>query len=129
MREHKFRAYDKKEKRWLHNYETLGGCSIFGETILLGAWMSEVRLEDLNYVEVTQFTGLRDKHGKEIYEGDILKCGENIVVVSWHDNFGSFCVSKSGWMYSHFFGEGINAKECEILGNIYENPELLDGGR
>lgn len=70
-----------------------------------------------------QHTGLRDKGGKEIYEGDILKYSgqskfyDSIKIVTWENKtaFNGFLISKS--------------TDYEITGNIYENPELLKGGQ
>lgn len=70
-----------------------------------------------------QFTGLKDKNGKEIYEGDILV--DNCIIV-WRDDLASFAIRKDGWMYDHYFGEAIDAGRCEVIGNIYENKELMN---
>jgi len=70
---------------------------------------------------IMQFTGLLDKNGKEIYEGDMVKTKRNAVyAVEWT----SFEDSTMG------YGEGVgfNIHEddnCEVIGNIYENPNLL----
>ena len=69
-----------------------------------------------------QYTGLKDKNGKEIYEGDLLK---QKIIVKWNEKFASWCLYREGWMFTHWFGESCNPEECEIIGNIYENPELL----
>lgn len=82
---------------------------------------------------LTQFTGLLDKHGKEIYEGDIVKGSyeyqdcfcDLIEEVKFFDcyftPFGAWFGDGSGTLYS----SSINPENFEIIGNIYENPELL----
>ncbi len=69
--------------------------------------------------DLMQFTGLFDKNGKEIFEGDILKLSEDInVVVRYSDKFGGFTTSEEG---TTLFGSHL----AEVVGNIYENPDLL----
>lgn len=71
-----------------------------------------------------QYTGLKDANGKEIYEGDIVRATDHrndnktyILTVEWEQ-----CATSSGWTLSSI---GWNQEELEIIGNIYENPELL----
>jgi uncharacterized phage protein (TIGR01671 family) len=75
---------------------------------------------------IMQFTGLKDKNGKEIYEGDILKDhlgGGKLRAVFWNDETARFEVEK-GWI-----GLGkTDQTSSEIIGNIYENPELITAG-
>jgi len=117
MREIKFRAWDKEEKSLITGDDNQG--SIFGEE---GGYF-DLR-EEPNRYELMQFTGLKDKNGKEIYEGDIL----NLPKTSYHLSFKVEVVFQDG----SFVGDSFLAKDLgelasksEIIGNIYENPELL----
>lgn len=81
-------------------------------------------------VELMQFTGLYDKHGKEIYEGDILKMRKDIPCeVRWSTEKAKFGVrfinthnftGKQYWFKSLEWA--VKQRYCEIIGNVYENP-------
>jgi len=70
-------------------------------------------------IDLMQYTGLKDKNGKEIYEGDIIRVydGENTEV--YYDD-GCFLVL--GFRADELY---LHEDTCEVVGNIYENPELL----
>lgn len=72
-----------------------------------------------------QSTGLVDKNGKEIFEGDIVHAyGEDtylIGVIEYFDN--AYCIKSKNGIYNLLW---TNAEQYEIIGNIYENPELLE---
>lgn len=79
-------------------------------------------LDSKNHV-VMQFTGLTDKNGVEIFEGDIIECWGYNLVVKWVDSDASF--------FAESFDQSICESgqewggDCEVIGNIYQNPELL----
>ena len=72
-----------------------------------------------------QFTGLKDKQGREIYEGDILRFDPKVWGQGNHHNLFAIEWAKQA---AGFIGHGVAAdwpRYCEVIGNIYENPELL----
>ena len=103
MREIKFRAWNKRMKR-----------------------MEPTRAFDTKQFPVMQFTGLLDKNGKEIYEGDILSAGDGgIFTVDFPYAAWAFSATPSS-KYIAYPAPWSNAKRMEIIGNIYENPELSE---
>jgi len=117
MREIKFRAWDEKNKIMIWKLE---GCSKSCGNIF--SW-------DSGYKHIMQFTGLKDKKGKDIYEGDIFKHSTwtndkgitqpVLYIVEWKD---------SGWGWKQIvpvMTMAFEISEVEVIGNIYENSELL----
>jgi uncharacterized phage protein (TIGR01671 family) len=110
----KFRAWDKEEKKMYfdvqNNYDNIREQTCFQD----------------NNLEFMQFTGLHDKNGKEIYEGDIVKMGT--------DKDMKFYISVIVYEAPEFLcknGKNLNTLfrnweyGYEVIGNIHENPELL----
>ena len=120
MREIKFRAWDKKEKKWIK--EKLLLLSESGKLYKLLGDNSGVEYYDMKYIDIVFFTGLKDKNEKEIYEGEILTNEiNNYECIFWK---GCFVAKLIGQKKKN---QGYLALEIlEKIGNIYENPELLE---
>ena len=131
MREIKFRAWDKNQKRWLDDvYIRLDGWAssmLSDDGGKNGLWEHDAGNHD--DIVLIQYTGLKDKNGKDIYEGDIIQTvaedGTKLskFQIDWRD--GAFRkLRDDGNIY---FAESCGVKHTEVIGNIHENPELLEG--
>ena len=71
-----------------------------------------------------QYTGLTDKNGKKIFEGDIITAGCNAAVVKYNESKAAFYIEDENC--EEYLGEEWET-DVEIIGNIHDNPELLKG--
>jgi len=106
-REIKFRAWDEKEKRFFFENVTLYGLIYYSY---------ETGKHDYGDLDWEQYTGYKDRDGKEIYEGDILQLNDSCpsFLVEWEK-------AGDGWGYN--FEEEDKFK---VIGHIHENPKLLE---
>lgn len=128
MRTIKFRAWDLKRKE-------------FNDCLRMNLDGSKIEEDDYgnlpnlkNDIILMQFTGLKDKNDTDIYEGDIINYIRNVdetfndtywqekggCIIEWNEEFAGFepfCIYRDE--------EYTKGKHCEVIGNIYENPELL----
>jgi|GEM_PF-584747 phage uncharacterized protein TIGR01671 len=156
-REIKFRAWDKVSKSFLWPWPK--GFNILGETTCFDLLVDQLkemrpavlRLDLLNDIEITQYTGLKDKNGKEIYEADILAIGDcytdavldggtgpteeyfHLAPVVFQDAcFGVMIQDEGGVLGKGFWSfpeieKYLGSITIKRVGNIHDNPELIEG--
>ena len=129
MREIKFRAWLKEDKKMV-NVETMD----FTDKSIQYLKKSEInnayilRRESFDDVELMQYTGVKDKNGKEIYEKDIIFCNKYKNIVVFFEN-GCFKVRYPKNDITNIIctlDTFLEKYKCKISGNIYENFELLE---
>ena len=128
----KFRAWDKE-------LQTMLDVSLidFKKGVLVGEhWkFGETNFMSFDEIELMQSTGLHDKNGKEIFEGDIISDGHMSRDIRHHQTLGFYTIDGNG--VEGFFGDTASLEDfeevskymsenIEIIGNAYENKELLE---
>lgn len=118
----KFRAWDKFDKVMRdvtlldYNQNFVG----YGYPIFMKSTM---------HMELMRSTGLLDKNGEEIFEGDIVDYKGRKAIVNWHGSYASFIyrfVDESHKRNAEWKPLYLAYMRCEIIGNIYKNPEFLE---
>ena len=116
----KFRAYDGGSLNRMYQPDEVmvggGNIWIIDEDSVAGDWIVN------NDLHLKQSTGLKDKNGKEIFEGDVVKCNGLLGTI---ESFKAMWIC-SFMKYNNYQKVGFFAQEIEVVGNIYENPELLE---
>lgn len=151
MREIKFRAWHKEEKV-LRRVEiiTIGkGAFVYGVNVGRDSYafvgegdekrpvMKVKAPEDgrfcyLEEIELMQYAGLKDKNGREIYEGDIMKRAPDgyeprlPFIVFWSEKVCAFMLRNEPQSWSEYITDRNLSERFEVIGNIYENANLLE---
>ena len=118
-REIKFRGKRIDNKKWVYGF------------LADEDYINDIDSIDLSSIEVDidtvgQFTGLFDKNGKEIYEGDIIK-GFDITIEVWYSEDRACFIAEMKEPQNHMMDilGGYDTERMEIIGNIYDNPVLI----
>lgn len=132
MRPIKFRVWDIKNKKFIYEYDACHKrlAISFDGKVYHGGYDDVLSTSD--YI-VQQYTDLKDKNGKEIYEGDILhylfdgasypkEAQDKYLTCVYDSDFGGFCFDDADSSYYWAEVRGY----MEVIGNIFETPELLD---
>lgn len=128
----RFRAYDGGSLNRMYQPDEVmvgnGDIWIIDEDSVAGEWIVN------NDIHIMQSTGLFDRNGKEIFEGDIITNGPDVMCMKRHNTLGFYVEQKgeiefiAGCAILEEFEEDAKeiADRLEIIGNVYENPELLE---
>ena len=120
-----FRAYDSGSLSYMYQPEEVMVCDgniwIIDEDSVAGEWIVN------NDIHLMQSTGLKDKNGKEIFEGDIVKMAKDVYSEPTHYEVvrhygGAYRIESK----QHGCELWLRHTDCEVVGNVYENKKLLD---
>ena len=126
MRDIIFRGKRISDGEWVEGYlgVEVGGAPVIeycGTDEDVGDYVEE---QFVNPESIGEFTGLTDKNGSKIFEGDILHAAQGNFVVRWSESICSFVAGEKERMRPCMNSGTMNC--CEVIGNIYDNPELLE---
>lgn len=133
MREIKFRAWEKSTNSMVYDVQNVSKKRIIGES----ACESFQEVVDSWEYETMQYTGLKDKNVKEIYEGDIIEFNNNdyartaghlddeIIIAKVEYHCGHYGLKEANGQLHDLYVSLVNDEEAEIIGNVYEDENLL----
>lgn len=144
MRELRFRVWDKVTERYYAvsglEYDESGElCEIYLVRIEIDESNPTANVRKPSDVVLEQYTGIKDKNGREVYEGDVVEqfvcgvkmfkgkpCGKRTI---WQVRWNEYeCCFELHYLKGSLFGDSLMNKddELEVIGNVHENPELIE---
>ncbi|MGU3372804.1 YopX family protein [Bacillus mycoides] len=129
-RELQYRAWDNVKDRMYYLGEEDDVVFSFDSNgiVAMDITEDEEEFKHLHHLQYMQYTGIKDENGNEIYEGDIVQSHDELLYsVVWHEKDAMF-------YYKDSYGDEdddllMRAVSFEVIGNAFENPELLLGGK
>jgi len=119
-----FRAWDKESNRMIVGTQDFIPLVVTNAGVFRLSAMHEMNLYSLcepARFEITQFTGLLDSKGTKIFESDIVRCHRRA------NQEVSFTEDGGYWPFEYYGGGESIPSDCTVIGNIFEQPELLEG--
>lgn len=124
----RIKAMSKVPSNWVYGGICQGKCDFSIIYSSMGMELEQPTEKHVVYTDtIGQYTGLTDKNGKKIFEGDIVKYGDTINKVVFEQRngtayFGVVMDDTETWSFCHL----TSAEGMEVIGNIHDNPELLE---
>ena len=134
MRTIRFRAWDEQNKIMHNDFQFIKSGDEGNDWIVFTS--DKQTLQDSTHhfenpyfgqqLKIMEYTGLKDKNGKEIYEGDVTKHHSHNTISKWiySSRYLQFMSLESDGTHRYYFD--IDKDKLEVIGNIYQNPELME---
>lgn len=138
-----FRAKRLDNGEWVEGYVVNYGFTGQEKWHIVASYASDLYAFEIDVKTICQYTGLTDKNGRKIWEGDVVKLTRNIgyngvkgmlFEIYFNTYLCHFALTKSYTSYprngqhDYMTLSGRKAKDMEVMGNIFDNPELIGGG-
>lgn len=130
MREILFRGQTKSDKKWIYGNLLQTGNGTY--VIQNYAPFEGIGKYEVDPKTVCQYTGLTDKNGRKIFEGDIVRYTDEVIgkgkadEIKYNETHAAFCrLHKSEMGLQYLFIDEAIANTIEVIGNIFDNPDLI----